>query len=120
MVPAANRTPRDLMKYLKLDPEGVKTLLDSLESNDHCTIAYNEQIQQLRTEIEEFAGKGGLTLLRDPAHGELRELATLPVEVRQLVRAVDSMRDHWAEASEERRAELWQAVHGANDRVWNR
>jgi hypothetical protein len=108
------------MKYLRLDPEGAQALLDSMESNDHCSAAYQAQIAELREKIKQFVRGGGLTLHRDPAHGEPRELAMLPVEVRQLVHAVDHMRDHWAEASEERRAELWRKVHEANDRVWNR
>ncbi|NJP27091.1 hypothetical protein FLW53_23400 [Microbispora sp. SCL1-1] len=54
--------------------------------------------------------------------GEPAELASLPVEVRApvraLVHAVDQMRDHWAEADEARRRELWQQVHRAHDAVW--
>ncbi|MFI6793668.1 hypothetical protein ACIBG4_40690 [Nonomuraea sp. NPDC050383] len=52
--------------------------------------------------------------------GEPAEIADLPVEVRQLVHAVDSLRDQWAEASDARRQELWQTVHRANDAVWSR
>ena len=54
------------------------------------------------------------------------EIADLPVEVRQLVRAVDSMRDEWAEAAPPgqqlsvRQQELWRDLHEACDRVWNR
>jgi len=55
-----------------------------------------------------------------PVPGEPDELAALPVEVRQLVHAVDRMRDQWAEADGARQHELWQAVHEANDRVWGR
>lgn len=51
---------------------------------------------------------------------EPAEIAGLPAEVRQLVHAVDQMRDHWAEADEARRRELWQAVHTASDAVWAR
>jgi hypothetical protein len=54
-----------------------------------------------------------------PAPGEPAELASLPVEVRALVHAVDKMRDDWAEADEARRDELWRSVHTACDAVWN-
>lgn len=54
--------------------------------------------------------------------GEPYELATLPVEVRQLVHAVDRMRDRWAETREgsPERADLWRRVHTACDAVWGR
>ncbi|GAA3172553.1 hypothetical protein [Nonomuraea roseoviolacea] len=58
--------------------------------------------------------------LRPMISGEPDEIAGLPVEVRRLVHAVDSMRDKWAEADEARRQELWQVVHEANDAVWSR
>lgn len=51
---------------------------------------------------------------------EPAEIADLPAEVRQLIHAVDHMRDHWAEADDARRRELWQAVHTASDAVWAR
>jgi hypothetical protein len=43
-----------------------------------------------------------------------------PVEVRQLVHAVDRVRDKWAESGEERQAELWRQMHEASDAVWGR
>jgi hypothetical protein len=50
---------------LKLTPDDVRALLDSMESNDHCTRAYHGVIVELRDKIAGFAGRGGLTLLRD-------------------------------------------------------
>jgi hypothetical protein len=55
----------------------------------------------------------------DPT-GEPAELRDLPPEVRDLVHAVDSMRDHWADADDARRRELWCRVHEASDAVWGR
>lgn len=54
-----------LRDALKLTPDDVRALLDSMESNDHCTIAYHGVIRELRDKIGAFAGRGGLTLLRD-------------------------------------------------------
>ncbi|GAA2861503.1 hypothetical protein [Nonomuraea rubra] len=115
------------MKYLSLNPDDVKALLDSMESNDHCTIAYDAQIQELRQQIETFAAGGSLVLFRHPARGELTALDALPIEVRALVEAVELMRDGWAEAAlpghnrmSERQQELWRAVHEACDNVWAR
>lgn len=54
------------MKHLRLDVDAVRALLDSMETNDHCTLDYDEQIQQLREQIAEFAGDGGLILQRPP------------------------------------------------------
>jgi hypothetical protein len=56
----------------------------------------------------------------DDAPGEPAEIASLPVEVRHLVHAVDRLRDDWAEADEDHRHNLWTNVHAANERVWNR
>ncbi|MEU3162911.1 hypothetical protein [Streptosporangium sp. NPDC006930] len=56
----------------------------------------------------------------DPAPGEPAEIAGLPAEVRTLVHAVDRMREDWAEANEAGKRELWQRLHDANDKVWNR
>lgn len=65
--------------------------------------------------------RDGYTLRRkDPASGEPAEIASLPVEVRQLVHAVDRLRDDWAEADADHRHNLWGNVHAANERVWNR
>ena len=52
---------------LQLTVADVQALLDSMESNDHCTIAYHVQIKLVRERIERFAGGGGLILKRDPA-----------------------------------------------------
>jgi hypothetical protein len=52
--------------------------------------------------------------------GEPPELASLPVEVRRLIHAVDRMRDRWADADADVRGELWTAVHHASDLVWGR
>lgn len=49
-----------------------------------------------------------------------RELAVLPPEVSRLIHAVDRYRNHWAEASPARRAELWTRMHQACDDVWER
>ncbi|MEO3856195.1 hypothetical protein [Acrocarpospora sp. B8E8] len=55
-----------------------------------------------------------------------RELRDLPPEVRRLVHAADSMRDHWAEAAppgyvtSARQQELWRDLHEACDAVWGR
>lgn len=54
------------MKVLQLNPDAVKAMLDSMGSNDHCTIAYDSQIQEIRAQIEEFAGDGGIILHRAP------------------------------------------------------
>lgn len=54
-----------------------------------------------------------------PSLGEPAEIASLPVEVRQLVHAVDRMREDWADASPSGRRDLWTAVHEANDAVWD-
>jgi hypothetical protein len=35
-------------------------------SNDHCTVAYDSQIQEIRSQIEEFAGDGGIILSHVP------------------------------------------------------
>lgn len=53
------------MKHLRLDPDAVQALLDSMESNDHCTAAYQGQILELREQIEEFAGDEALILCRE-------------------------------------------------------
>lgn len=55
------------MKVLRLNPDAVKAVIDSMGSNDHCTIEYDSQIQEIRAQIEEFAGDGGLILSRVPA-----------------------------------------------------
>lgn len=51
---------------------------------------------------------------------EPEEIRHLPVEVRQLVHAVDRMRENWADNNDAGRAELWQRLHGACYAVWNR
>lgn len=58
------------MKVLRLNPDAVKAVLDSMESNDHCTRAYHGQITELRDQIEEFAGNGGLILQHLPESSE--------------------------------------------------
>lgn len=115
------------MKYLHLTPEAVAALLDSMESNDHCTRAYHSQITEIRNQIETFAAEGSLILFRHPARDIEAALDALPIEVRALVHAVDRMRDDWAEAAlpghnrlSARQQELWQAVHEACDNVWKR
>lgn len=62
----------------------------------------------------------GWTPPAEPALGEPVEIANLPTEVITLIHAVDRMRDQWAESGEIRQHELWQALHDANDKVWNR
>ena len=86
--------------------------------------------QELRREQEKQPAAGGVVpAAPDQAdlrqriadgQGEPAELRGLPREVRHLVHAVDRMRGDWAESSEERRAELWRALHEASDAVWNR
>ncbi|MEU4332343.1 hypothetical protein [Nonomuraea dietziae] len=56
----------------------------------------------------------------DPVPGEPAEIASLPVEVRQLVHTVDRMRDQWAEVPADHCFDLMKAVYEANDKVWNR
>jgi hypothetical protein len=54
------------MKVLRLNPDAVKAVLDSMGSNDHCTVAYDSQIQEIRSQIEEFAGDSAIILSRVP------------------------------------------------------
>ncbi|MFC3984917.1 hypothetical protein [Streptosporangium jomthongense] len=61
----------------------------------------------------DYGWSSTLNQLTDP-------LADLPSEVRQLVHAVDRMRDRWADADLAARRELWQDVHTACDAVWDR
>lgn len=52
------------MSQLNLTPGEVRAVLDSMETNDHCTVAYNVEIQQVREKLAAFAGDGGLVLRR--------------------------------------------------------
>lgn len=116
------------MKYLHLTPDAVEALLDSMESNDHCTRAYHSQITEVREKIETFAAHGSLVLFRHPARGEdVQALDALPIEIRALVQTVEALLGGWAEAAlpgnerlSARQQELWRAVHEACDNVWKR
>jgi len=53
------------MPHLRLDPDAVTALLDSMESNDHCTIAYQAQIREVRKQIAQPADGGPLIVRRE-------------------------------------------------------
>ncbi|MEV4461476.1 hypothetical protein [Microbispora sp. NPDC049633] len=56
------------MSDLTLSADEVRAVLDSMDSNDHCTWAYHMEIKAVREKIAAFAGDGGLVLQR--AEGE--------------------------------------------------
>lgn len=47
---------------LSLSPDETRAVLDSMKTNDHCTIAYDSEIQAVRGKIEALAGDSGLVL----------------------------------------------------------
>ncbi|MEU4410730.1 hypothetical protein AB0F88_40020 [Streptosporangium sp. NPDC023963] len=72
--------------------------------------------EKLRPVFKQFREAG--QRVEESSEGEPVELASLPPEVITLTRAVDRMRDEWAEADVHARYELWMAVHDASDAVY--
>lgn len=53
------------MPHLRLDPDAVTALLDSMESSDHCMIAYQARILEVREQIAQLADGGPLVVRRE-------------------------------------------------------
>lgn len=97
----------------------VELAIDAIEVVD-LGVAESDFMVSMSDEARAALVALGWTPPAAPALGKPVEIANLPTEVITLIHAVDRMRDDWAESGEIRQHELWQAVHDANDKVWNR
>ncbi|MBG0830526.1 hypothetical protein HS041_22450 [Planomonospora sp. ID67723] len=94
------------------DPDATGSVFDVLHST--WVLVYTGQwvVKGVKGEFYPIA-EDVLAETYEPA-----ESASLPIEIRQLVHAVDQMRDGWVEADHKRRHELWRAVRRADDSIW--